>query len=126
MDLDMLLSLVTAAGGDITPADLFRLEQRSSASVSQPTASAIVAALHATLADIEPAPSTEAGRVDSFLSSLRFADLIDDWANRHGRPTSEVRAAVTRQVLAVQYRADDVTDEHLVEIVQTILDSLDP
>ncbi len=33
---------------------------------------------------------------------------------------------MTERVLAVQYRADEVTDEHLIEIVQTILNSLEP
>lgn len=127
MGFDTLLGLVTAAGGDITAANLLRLEQNSSASVAQPTASAIVAALHTTLADIEPTTTSAAtDRVRSFLSGPRFVDLIDDWANRHGRPTSEVRTTVTERLLAVQYRAEDVTDEHLIEIVQTILDSLEP
>lgn len=127
MAFDTLLGLVTAAGGDITAAKLFRLEQNSSADVAQPTASAIVAALHTTLADIETTTTSAAtDPVRLFLSGRRFADIIDDWAGRFGRPASEVRTIVTERVLAVQYRANDVTDEHLIEIVQTILDSLEP
>jgi hypothetical protein len=127
MEFDTLLGLVTAAGGDITAAILFRLEQNSSADVAQPTASAIVAALQTTLADIETTTtSTATDPVRLFLSSPRFAEIIDDWAYRFGRLASEVRITVTKRVLAVQYRAEDVTDEHLTEIVQTILHSLEP
>ena len=127
MDFESLLGLVTAAGGDITAANLFRLEQSSAADVDQPTASALVAALHTTMADIEAAATDAAtDRVGLFLSGPGFANIIDDWARKFGRPTSEVRTTVTERLLAVQYRAEDIRDEHLIEIVKTILGSLEP
>lgn len=126
MDLDVLLSLVTAAGGDITAGNLFRLEQNGSATVTQPVASAIVAALHTTLAELEAVATPATDPVRLFLSGPRFADTIDDWAGRFGRQSSQVRAVVTGRVLALQYRAEDVSDDHLTEVVQAILDSLEP
>lgn len=127
MDFQTLLGLVTAAGGDITAANLFRLEQSSASNVDQPTASALVAALHTTMADLgATATDVATDRVGLFLSGPGFTDIIDDWARQFGRPTSEVRTTVTERLLAVQYRAEDVTDEHLIEIVMTILDSLEP
>ena len=126
MELDALLGRVTAAGGNITAGNLFRLEQNSSATVTQPIASAIVAALHTTLAELETAEHPASNPVYLFLSGPRFADIIDDWARRFGGQSSEVRAVVTDKVLAVQYRAEDVSDDHLAEVVQAILDSLVP
>jgi hypothetical protein len=126
MDLDALLGRVTVAGGGITAGDLFRLEQNSSATVTQPVASAIVAALHTTLAELDTADHPSSDPVRQFLSGPRFADIIDDWADRFGRQSSEVRAVVARKVLAVQYRAEDVSDEHLAEVVRAVLDSLEP
>jgi hypothetical protein len=126
LDLDGLLGLVTAAGGNITAGSLFRLEQNRSATVPQPVASAIVAALHTTLEQLEAADSSATDPVRLFLSGPRFADLIDDWAGRFGGQHDELRALVTSKVLAVQYRAEDISDDHLAEIVQAILDSLEP
>lgn len=126
MDLDALLGLVTAAGGDITPGNLFRLEQNRSATVSQPVGSAIVAALHTTLAELETtADSPASDPMRRFLSGPRFSDIIDDWAGRSGRQVDEVRSLVTGKALAAQYRAEDVTDDHLAEIVQAILANLE-
>lgn len=126
MDLATLVGLVTSAGGDVTARDLFRLEQSRSASTSQPVASAIVAALHTTLTKLE-ATANDAARspMRLFLSGPRFSDIIDDWAGRFGRPSDEVRSLVTGKALAAQYRADDVSDDHLAEIIQAILASLE-
>ena len=126
LDLDVLLGLVTAAGGDISAGSLFRLEQERSATVSQPVASAIVAALRTSLAELEAtAGSTASNPMRMFLTGPRFSDIIDDWAGRFGRPSDEVRSLVTDRALATQYRAEDVTDDHLAEIVKAILASLE-
>jgi hypothetical protein len=125
-DLAGLLSRVTSAGGDIVIGALFRLEQNDSTPLPQPTASALVAALGATLAAIEASADLDLGAVRAFLDSPAFYDLVDTWAAEHQRARDEVRGVVTERVLAVQYRAEDVTTEHLTTIVQTILDSLEP
>lgn len=127
MDLNVLLGLITAAGGEISAGNLFRVEQNRAATVSQPVASAIVAALHTTLAEIETTdggPESDPMRV--FLSGPRFSDIIDDWARRFSRQVDEVRSLVAGRALAAQYRAEDVTDDHLAEIVRAILASLEP
>lgn len=125
-DLAQLLSRVTAGGGDIAIGALFRLEQSDLTPLRQPTASALVAALGTTLAAIEAAADIDLGAVRAFLDSPAFYDLVDTWAAEHQRERDEVRAVVEERVLAAQYRAEDVTTEHLTTIVQTILDSLEP
>jgi len=127
MDLNALHAMITAAGGDLTVGNLFNLEQNTTATVTQPVASAIVAALHTNLTELEvlaDVPGTDPVR--QFLAGPRFAQLIDDWAGRFGRTVDEVRNLVTPKVIAAQYRADGVTEDHLAAIVQTILDDLEP
>lgn len=127
MDLNALHAMITTAGGDLTVGNLFNLEQNTTATVTQPVASAIVAALHTNLTELEvlaDVPATDPVR--RFLAGPRFAELIDDWAGQFGRKVDEVRNLVTPKVIAAQYRADDVTEDHLAAIVQTILDDLEP
>lgn len=125
-DLAELLARITSAGGEISIGALFRLEQSDSMPLNQPTASALVAALGTTLAAIEAAFPLDLGAVRAFLDSPGFVDLIDSWAADHQRERTEVRAIVQERVLALQYRAEDVTADHLTAIVQAILNSLEP
>jgi hypothetical protein len=124
-DLAKLLARVTAAGGDIVIGALFRLEQSDSTPLSQPNASALVAALGTDLSALEAAADIDLGAVRAFLDSPAFYDLVDSWAAEHQRERDEVRSVVEERVLALQYRAEDVTTDHLSTIVQTILDSLE-
>jgi transcriptional regulator with XRE-family HTH domain len=126
IDLTELLARVTAAGGTINAGTLFRLEQNASTLMTQPTVSAIVAALNVALTDIESADEVNLSPVRAFLDSPAFYELIDDWSGKYGRQRDEVRSVVAQRVLAAQYRAEDITVDHLVEIVQAILDSLEP
>ncbi len=125
-DLGELLSRATAAGGDISAGALFRLEQTASTPLAQPTASALVAALSTTLADIEATDDIDLGAVRAFLDGPEVYDLIDGWAAEHRRERDEVRRVVEERVLSAQYRAEDVTVDQLTAIVRTILDSLEP
>jgi hypothetical protein len=125
-DLGELLSRVAAAGGEINAGALFRLEQSSSTPLAQPTASALVAALSTTLADIEAAADLDLGAVRAFLDSPEFYGIVDSWAAEHRRERDEVRSLVEERVLAVQYRAEDVTVDQLMAIVRAILDALEP
>ncbi len=125
IDLKELLARVETAGGRIAPGALYRLEQSRSTSLDQPTASALVAALKVALADIEAAGQSGPARIRAFLDGPPFHQLIDDWAGTYGRDRTEVRREVARQVVAAQYRAEDVTDDQLIEMVQAILETLE-
>ncbi|WCO67955.1 hypothetical protein PO878_04360 [Iamia majanohamensis] len=125
-DLAKLLARVTAAGGDIAIGTLFRLEQSDSMPLSQPNASALVAALGTNLSALEAAVDIDLGAIRAFLDSPAFYDLVDSWAAEHQRESDEVRSVVEERVLALQYRAEGVTTDHLTTIVQTILRSLEP
>lgn len=125
-DLGELLLRATAAGGNINAGALFRLEQSASTPLAQPTASALVAALSTTLAEIQAAADIDLGAVRAFLDSPEVYLLIDSWAVEHRWERDEVRTVVEERVLAVQYRADDVTVDQLTAIVRAILDSLEP
>lgn len=126
LNLAELLARVTAAGGDIVIGALFRLEQSDSTPLNQPTASALVAALDTTLAAIQASAGIDLGAARAFLDSPAFYDLVDTWAAEHQRERDQVRSVVKERVLALQYRAEDLTTDHLSAIVETILDSLEP
>ena len=124
IDLKELLSRITAAGGTIAPAALLQLEQNPSTTVPQPSASALVAALDTTLAEIEAATPLSADPVRAFLDSPAFDDLLARWATEHGRKPNQVRPVVVERVLASHFRADEVTTEHVAEIVRAVLAAL--
>ena len=126
LDLKSLLALVERAGGRIGPGELYRLEQNTATVVDQPTASALVAALNVALIDIESAGQDGNPRIRAFLAGPEFHYLVDDWAGTYGQDQIEVRNTVSRRVLAAQYRAEDVTDDQLIEIVRAILETLEP
>lgn len=126
INLKELLARIEAAGGSIAPGALYRLEQSRSTPLDQPTASALVAALNTALSDIEAAGQVDTARIHAFLNGPAFHQVIDDWAGTYGRDPIEVGTDVSRRVLAAQYRAEDITDDQLIEIVQAILKNLEP
>ncbi len=126
IDLKELLRLVTTAGGTISGGDLLRLEQNQSTELPQPTATALVAALGTSLHELEAAEQLDLDAVRSFLDSPDFDDRVASWAADHEREVADVRPIVVQRVLALQYRATDVTHDQLVAIVEAIFDSLKP
>jgi transcriptional regulator with XRE-family HTH domain len=126
LDLKALLARVTAAGGDITPMALLQLEQSESAAVSQPTVSALVAALDVSLDEVEARASVDLDAVREFLNSPEFDELIQAWTAEHAQDPEGVRPLVVERVLTSQFRASDFTTAHLVDIVRAVLRSLEP
>jgi hypothetical protein len=126
LDFKALLARIRAAGGAIAPAALLQLEQSPSTLVSQPTASALVAALDTTLSEIEAAVQPEGHAVRAFLDSPAFDELVGSWAAEHGHSMAQVRPVVVQRVLASNFRADEVTVEHVADIVRAVLASLEP
>jgi hypothetical protein len=126
LDLKELHARVTTAGGDIAPMALFQLEQSTSTPVSQPTASALVAALDTSLNELEAAPSVDFDVIRAFLDGPEFDELIATWVEEHERDPARVRPVVAERMLASQFRAADVTTEHLLDIARAILRSLEP
>lgn len=126
IDLKDLATRVATGGGTIAPGHLFRLDQGSPVLVSQPTASALVAALNTSFAEIEAAVDNPSDPTRRFLDSPAFEDIVKNWADEHDRNATEVMPVVADRVLAAQYRADDVTAQQLLAIINSILDNLEP
>ncbi len=125
MDLKELGEMVASAGGKITPGDLFRLEQSSSTVLPQPTVSAFVAALGSSIAELEATAEVKPDTVRTFLDGAVFNNLVTSWATEHNQEFHVVRPVVRDRVLAGQFRASDVTNEQLADIVRAILKSLE-
>jgi transcriptional regulator with XRE-family HTH domain len=126
LELKELLARVITAGGDIAPMALLQLEQSSSTPVSPSTASALVAALDTSLADIEAARSIDFDGIRAFLDSPEFDELIATWAAEHDQDPTRVGSVVAERMLVSQFRAAAVTVDQLLDIARAILRSLDP
>lgn len=125
LDLKELLARVTAAGGDIAAMALLQLEQSRSTPVSQPTASALVAALDTLLAGIEAAPDMDYDDIRRFLDGPELGELIARWAAENDDDPLRARSVVAERMLVTQFRAADVTTDHLLDIARAILRSLE-
>lgn len=119
-----LAAQVNAAGGSVTTAELLKVERSTAYPMAQPTVSALAAVLQADVAAFE-STSDEVDELRKLLDSPEFDRVIAEWAEQHGSDTSEIRSRVHREVLAVQFRAESVSPEHLMEIVKAILDALE-
>ena len=125
MDLTQLRMSVLNAGGSISPGDLFRLEQSPSTVLPQQTASAFVAALKSSIAELRAIAEVEKDTVWTFLEGPTFDKIIAVWAAEHSGDVQVIRPVVRERVLAAQYRASEVTLEQLADITRAILDSLE-
>lgn len=120
-----LAEMVNNGGGEVSTRALLDLEQRPAVPVSQRTASALAAALRASVADFEAAATVEIDAVRAFLASAAFDELIASWAAEHHRKREPVRRDVSERMLAAQFRAADVTAEQLLDIARAILRRLE-
>lgn len=129
LSLKELVDLVNRAGGDTSGSALLRIEQQPRAVLPQATVTAIVAALDTTLQELEVLEDStidvEVDRVRAFLASPRFEEEIATWCAAHDRRPREVRPHVEDRLVGAAFRAEDQTDEVLLEIVRTILRGLE-
>jgi hypothetical protein len=122
--IQQLVVFARNGGAQLSVADLFRMEQATSTSASQPDASALIAALGVSLDQLESStPASDLMRV--FLDSDEFYRVIDEWSAIHGRDAQETVALSRKQLLKTNYRAQDVNTAQLVELLRAVLAKLE-
>lgn len=130
LKLNELAAAVNRAGGTITTSALLRLEQQPHGAVPQATVTAIVAVLDTSLQDLEPADASAdeaVERLRTLLASPRLEAKVAAWCAEHQRSQRDVgRHLEQRLLVGAAYRAEDLTEDALLEIVRAILAGLDP
>lgn len=125
LSLQQLAEYARNAGAQLAVADLFRMEQANSTSASQPDVSALIAALGASIDQLE-ASTQSSDAMTAFLNSDEFHQVIDGWSRIHGRDARETVELSRKQLLSTTYRAQDVTTEQLLELLRAVLEKLEP
>jgi hypothetical protein len=116
---------VQKSGVTLSSAQLFRIETAVALPLDQPIVTALVAVLNCSVADLETVDTSDLSPVRAFLNSPEFHDLIASWAAEHDQDAESTARRAGEQLLAAHYRAQDVTDEQLREILRAILRKLD-
>ena len=116
---------VQQSGVTLSSAQLFRIETAVALPLDQPIVTALVAVLNCSVADLETVDTSDLSPVRAFLNSPEFHDLIASWAAEHDQDAESTARRAGEQLLAAHYRAQDVTDEQLREILRAILRKLD-
>ena len=122
LDLKTIAAQATAAGVTVRTSDLLKLETAGALPFEQEVATVLVAILDTTLENIEDEFEREMTTVQAFLNGPRFEEVLAGWLDEHAnQDPREVRAYVTDGVLAANFRAEDVSEEHLVDFVRALL-----
>jgi transcriptional regulator with XRE-family HTH domain len=125
LDLAQLAEATGGAGIRVSSYELLEIESSDVTRVKGDLAATLVAVLGAPITDLEPA-SPRRANLGPRLESPWFSELVDDWARSHDRDPGWARNEARRRLLATQFRADDVDDEQLREILAAILHTLGP
>ena len=125
LDFAAVLLRMNNAGATWTMQQLLQLERSTAAPVAQHDATALVAALQVSLADIESA-SGPSNAVATFLQSEVFEAEIIDWALHRRVDVAATRRQVTNELLAANFRGGDHTDtDDLLQLLHAILNKRD-
>lgn len=124
-DLKGIAAAATAAGAPIRTSDLLKVENARATLLDQELVSVLVAVLRTSLAAIEGESTDDASVVHTFLAGPLFSQLIAEWAGAGDLDPDDVRNTVTGRVLATHYRAEDIAEKQLVDLVRAILRSLE-
>jgi hypothetical protein len=122
MDLKALAAAVTAAGATVTTGRLYQVEKQTTATLDQETVTTVVSILGITVADIEAGVDAQVSELARLLDSPRVGKVIAEWARDHHRDQAEVAAQVRSRVLeGVAFRAEAISEDHVVDIVRAVL-----
>lgn len=124
LQLADLALAVQKSGVELSSAELFRIETAAASPLDQPIVTALVAVLNCSVADLETVDTGDLSPVRAFLDSPEFHELIESWAAEHDQDAQSTARRAGEQLLAAHYRAQDVTDEQLREILRAILRKL--
>ncbi len=113
---------VKNAGSDLTVRDLFRLERQTATPLPQVDATALVVALHVSLADLE-STGAQVGRMREFLASDVFDTAIRRWCEDTGADFASSTRRARNELLTANFRGGDHTDfSDLAELLQALLE----
>lgn len=115
----------TAAGVPTRTADLLRVESATSTSLDQELVTVLVAILNTSVYAIEDDFAEEITAMRTFLDGPRFEGMIADWSSEHDREIEQTRTIVRDRALATQYRAKDITEDQIADLIRAILRSLE-
>lgn len=125
MTLKAIASAATSAGTPTRTADLLRVESATSTPVDQELVTVLVAILNTSVDAIEDEFADEVTAMRTFLDGPRFEAMIADWSSERGRDIDQTRTVVRDRALAAQYRAKDITEDQIADLIRAILWSLE-
>lgn len=125
MTLKDIAAAATAAGTPTRTADLLRVESAPSTPLDQELATVLVAILNTSVDAVEDDFPEDMTAMRTFLDGPRFEAMIADWSSEHGREVDHTRTTVRDRALATQYRAKDITEDQIVDLIRAILRSLE-
>lgn len=111
------------AGSLLGVRDLFRIEQETATPLPQVDATALVAALRVSLADLE-STGAQMSRMRQFLASDAFDSVIKRWCEETGADLGRSARRARKDLLATHFRGGDHTDfADLADLLRALLES---
>lgn len=111
------------AGSLLGVRDLFRIEQATATALPQADATALVAALRISLADLESS-GAQMSRMRQFLASDAFDTVIIRWCEDTGADFDRSARRARNDLLAANFRGGDHTDfSDLADLLRALLES---
>lgn len=124
LDIADIAERMHNAGSTVSVRDLFQLE-RNSATLPQRDATALVAALRVSLADIEGGSDVRESPMRQFLRSEVFGQRVRDWAGAHSADYDAVVRRASSQLLAAHFRGEEHVDFHALEdLLRVVLEDM--
>lgn len=125
MSLKDIAEAATAAGAPTRTADLLRAESATSTPLDQELVTVLVAILNTSVDAIEDDLAEDMTATRTFLDGPRFESMIADWSSEHDWELEQTRTIVRDRALATQYRAKDITEDQIADLIRAILRSLE-
>lgn len=106
LDIGDIAERMHNAGSTLSVRDLFQLERDGSATLPQPDATALVAALRVSLSDVEGSGS-QMSPMRQFLQSEVFGTRVQEWADAHGVDYDRIKRRASSELLAAKFRGEE-------------------
>ncbi len=111
----------TRLGWAVSAAELGEIESGKQPDIPGTAVPLLVTYLGITAEDFT---ATGTAKVDQLLSIARIRGLIEDAAERLGRPFEEISSLVRPQLAGTHFREHDSQEDDVAEVVQNILDRM--
>lgn len=116
-----LASEFSRLGWTVSAAELGEIESGKRPDIPGTAVPLLVTYLSITAEDFT---ATGAAKVDQLLSIARIRGLIEEAAERLGRPFEEISSLVRPQLAGAHFREHDSQEDDVAEVVQNILDRI--